>query len=105
MKQYITVEKLSKLSHKELEKATEIFGSNDDWECDYLFLCRLAKKITIGKMIEILQNDKRQLRMNQSLEGYWRVELDYINGHSFYQKELCDALWEAIKYMFREWKI
>jgi hypothetical protein len=58
--------------------------------------------LSIGQMVDILKNDKWMLKINESDEGYWHVELDCINSKGFYREELCDALWNAVKSAFLE---
>jgi hypothetical protein len=52
------------------------------------------KKVTIGKMIEIL--DSEHLEINK-VDGKFRVANNFPNGTAFYRVELVDALWEAVK--------
>lgn len=95
MKLHITPKQVKELTE---EQFFNLF-SNQHWECvrrkdwaDYHH-----KKVTIGRMIEMLKCSKWMIKIMESMEGFWRVELDTINGRSYYRKELCDALWEAVK--------
>ena len=58
--------------------------------------------LDIGQMIDILKKKEWVLKINQSNEGSFRVELDCINGVSFYRTELCNALWNAVKFTLEE---
>ncbi len=68
----------------------------------------LSRKLTIGKMIEILDNETDDLEIirdhQRDLEQniykcYWIDVIKEEGGckRSFEEKELCDALWEAVK--------
>lgn len=70
-------------------------------ECEYLW-DRLAEKFTIGKMIEILDNDKQLCYIERSSDGYWCVETHKSFGES--KNELADALWDIIKLILNETK-
>lgn len=59
------------------------------------------KKITIGKMIEILKELNWEVNIS-SYESKYRVSNNYSNELMICKKELCDALWEAIKFQLIE---
>lgn len=55
------------------------------------------KKVTIGVMIEFLHNKKIALEIN-SMYTFYRVGSDQPDLPAVSRTELCDALWEIVKY-------
>lgn len=90
MKQFISGEQIyeESVSFKQFEHLRELLDMDDG---------TFGERCNIGKMIEILERYRWLLKITQSLEGHWRVELDMVNGRSYYRQELCDALWMAVK--------
>ncbi|OBG93862.1 hypothetical protein A9X05_09165 [Mycobacterium sp. E3298] len=54
------------------------------------------KKMTIGKMIEVLTNMNWNLDIRKMNDSF-RVSNVIANGRALSRTELCDALWEAVK--------
>ncbi len=74
-----------------------------DWEE------KTSKVITIGKLIEVLHNsnNKCYISIDYILRSEWAGESDWhVNTYDkiFIKEELCDALWEAVKYVLEEEK-
>lgn len=95
MKQHITPKQFKEMSQ---EKTIELFGFIKRKD----FYNYHHKKITIGKMIEILQ-DKNIRALSEILIDYHRYLDDYKDAEfSFnysYNGFLCDALWDEIKFL------
>lgn len=108
MKQHITVEQLKELDNDKAKMGKLINPLLE--EMDFLPLGEkyeyFADKITIGKIIEILDSAliEKHVLINKPLKqnGKWLVNLvsediDHANCKKFYSYELCDALWDAVK--------
>lgn len=105
MKQRISVEDLQQLTNKEQIKIATMFGQYGNC-CntggETINLGKLRERITIGHMIEILKNDDNNgfsesgqyPLIIQDERSY--VSIRYRTETSFH-KELCDALWSAVK--------
>ena len=117
MKQHITPKQFKEISK---EQSIELFDFNArDWRgCEDDFYTYHHKKITVGKMIEILDNSeysydiKRcknrnnwiliqllESGLNRSLKD--RDVVDRLDSQMFESDKLCDVLWEAIKMMIK----
>ena len=99
MKQNITVEQLKQCSDFIIKKMGLMLGyekinSNAIWQA-------MAQDITIGKMIEILEEREEYPQIHLSQDIDWAVEIE-SNIVAFVSKELCDALWEAVKFVLEE---
>ncbi len=84
MKQHITLTQWDEIT-REQKQILWKWGYRKDW------------RINIGQMIEFLGNDVDMIFK----ETKWNVVLDlqeYQVIKKFKQPELCDALWEAVKY-------
>ena len=101
MKQYITVEQLNEAHPIDTLNLAVILDigcrdyQNDD-ELDKM----IADRMTIGKMIEILESKDQCLDIIKriDLDGWgYEIHLRQIQYYSFSTGELCDALWEAVK--------
>lgn len=97
MKQHITPSQAKEITE---EQFYSLFDDEivyrKDW-ADYHY-----KKITIVKMIEILQDIG--ITIQDKYNSGWEVTLWKWNGHgndSFENEELCDTLWEAVKSNFK----
>lgn len=55
------------------------------------------KKVTIGHMIQFLKEKNWNIQIHMVGDSF-RVANDIQNGWAFSRTELCDALWEAVKY-------
>lgn len=118
MKKNITVEQLKELNKDQLKKLHEFNNRNPfltkivfegeynfkSTQQDYIEACQ---RINIGKMIEILINN---VPKNNYIEDSIDMEYDRVTKTSlveyrksnstfntFENKELCNALWEAVK--------
>lgn len=106
MKQHITVEELKSVSDEtkiklfkeyyeetdncEITVTSTWLVCNRSWKTTYR---NLAEGITIGKMIEILSNEK-QIVIEQGSKWWFRF-MD--NSSKTNDRELVDELWEAVK--------
>jgi len=120
MKQHITVEQLKELNLQQLEKYFKIEYNYDGIEQEkfwvegrYIYTENLkcaygnfATTFTIGKMIELLENNEDVLFV--SIETPTKNVSNYLVGvfykfktnkddSDFISTELCDALWQAVK--------
>jgi len=108
MKQHITVEQLKEIDATKLDRwmksvkytqyMKDIYNSNNK---TYLITMYglAAKKVTIGKMIEILRANKiikTSTEFEVSNETWYLIE---SGGNTFEGQGLCDALFEALKYI------
>lgn len=94
MKQYITTEQANSIPDYKFERLyKKLYGDKDK--------IYSADDITIGKMIEILGDDFGYIcyQQNQGGDNYYEVSLIDPAGSEIYykNKELCDALWEAVE--------
>ena len=113
MKQYIAWEQFTELSYEQVAKLQILINQKyhsvidaEHWEeiKNYKIVSSTGEvfhvhtsyigflsKTNIGKMIEILEN----------ADGEWYDELFYVDWggglYKYYDGELCDALWEAVK--------
>lgn len=95
MKQHITVEQLNELSGKTQKTWWGFIIGDQNYHNGSEMT--IAKKSTIGMMIEFLEERGYGIMIDKMRKNKkWIVDIDkpmkYIEG-----KELCDALWEAIK--------
>ena len=106
MKQHITVEQIKELSNEDYNKLNK-------YRKEHLFIHHgervedaLARYFNIGKMIEILhKKDGTRFDFLEYMSGIEEFEVKiavFIEdkgwaGKYFSDKELCDALWEAVK--------
>ena len=104
MKQHVTKKQWDELDKKILIEALGEYGYHED-------------DIIIGRMIEFLGDDLKGINPEywdsfsdkkghfKKLRFYcielFRKELREENSH-FHNKELCDALWEAVKYKLKQ---
>ena len=100
MKQHITVEQLNELSEKTLSNYMVVVGYTVSQEGITKKDIELLPLANIGQMIEFLDEQKKFHFI--SLEGVpeWVVSFgEYLREDAYFSrdKELCDALWEAVK--------
>ena len=94
MKQHITQIELGIFRVNNQDKYESLFNL-----LGYAFIPidRLAEMLTIGKMIEILEDYcERRLTIRKTDALDWAVESE-MGSYKKYEFELCDALWEAVK--------
>ena len=101
MKQHITLEELrevdSSLIAEKLVKTGFVKVEDNEW----IKSDKAAKQLNIGKMIEILRSKSHSIMIETDSDlgvEWWNV-VDYDTGKFLQSKELCDALWEAVKYV------
>lgn len=93
MKQHITPSQAEEITEEQFYSLFDEIVYRKDW-ADYHH-----KKVTIGKMIEILRKYDLDMVDNNYREREWSVDLNKIHSDDrlFRNNELCDALWEAVK--------
>ncbi len=122
MKQYISVEQLKQFDMAKLDKTMNntIFSTNlerismaeNNGEIEFLQRS-LVRQVTIGKLIEILNNTNYHIWVQQSFDTIaeyrigWMVELqilevDHMREYQFESVELIDALWKTVLYVMEE---
>jgi len=89
MKQYITVEQLEELTNKQYNS---IFGTLGD----AVTMGDMSRAINIGKMIEILDDKISHIGPMNEFRCVDVYDDDGV-AVEYFEKELCDALWEAVK--------
>jgi len=110
LKQHLTVEQLNILDFKKQKIIATQFGQygncvrNDKEGIEYFNLGLLAERITIGKMIEILESKTKYTQQIINEGGRYCVTINPKQGYTTgqeteYYNELCDALWESISYI------
>lgn len=92
MKQHITKKQWRELSDEQVHSLL----ANLTWDIDYP-----EKVITIGQMIEFLGDDWFVIR-NQITKDVLVEAKPFDIGEGYKSKELCDALFEAVKYKLNE---
>jgi hypothetical protein len=95
IKQHITPKQALQITEAQFYSlAPDGFVKRNDWANYH------HKKITIGKMIEFLCNNGWNVEIHK-VGSEFRVANNVKDGHGFTHKELCDALWEAIKHSMK----
>lgn len=105
MKQHIMVSQLNELNKDAKEKLAIDINSWNEYKIKegYLSDREIASEMTIGKMIEILENNKGKTERLEIIAPIGLINewaLWYANGDfpkKYEDKELCDVLWEAVK--------
>ena len=92
MKQCTTKEQYLELDYEQAKIFEEYFVKNKSWQKNMI-----DGFITIGQMIEFLGDDFDEIRL---IENSWHVCLTDNICQAY--NELCDALWEAVKYKFKQ---
>ena len=103
MKQRITIEQISELSEKGREKLNGWSSLNGHFYKPFEY----PPLLSIGEMIEFLCEDlsKRKISLNISFDSRYGSGqfISFDDGtttlweYDFENKELCNALWEAVK--------
>jgi hypothetical protein len=112
VKDTVLAEALNDLEFKEGLGTLNILLPEDYRERD-IWLHNMASRVTISKMIEIIDKktehhfiiDACLLKGNNYKnlgEGYGVSLRGKYHNKNFNYKELCDALWEAVKYVLEE---
>lgn len=100
MKHFVLVDQMNK--ELNYNAKTILF----DWAIKNLYLTLAEPNLSISQMIEYL-NTKYVVRMEQWNDEFkhWRVGLDWLDEDKYVyiveKPELCDALWEAVKYVIK----
>ena len=94
MKQHITEEQLGELSEKGMEKWFDFLWNTVLKKDTFRGTTNseIIELTTIGQMIEFL--DENEIWFQKD-EKSWDVWVQYQGAYT--KKELCDALWEAVK--------
>lgn len=111
MKQYITVKQLKELSEEQVTLLKEHWkpidtdrvldeDGKEDWFMFQKGNDRILPLLSIGNMFEILNNYHSCVKVQVDVAGFFsEVKGGRLNCQV--EEELCDALWEAIKYIIR----
>lgn len=100
MKQHINMGQLEGLTLKQILKLAELTGVEPDlmqnnieetWRED------VSKALTIGKMIEMLEDKEDELLIVRLAKGNKPYIVQLVSGFVYQANNLCDALWEAVK--------
>ena len=102
MKQHITVEQLNEAHPMDtLNLAVILDISRRDYRNDDELDKMVSERITIGKMIEILESALPTLHIDKRLKvgmmGSDRYDIFQQSAGTHCADNLCDALWEAVK--------
>lgn len=92
MKQYITYEQLNQLSHQGKQKLHEWLQNRQEWTPDPRPILIDWVTLTIGQMIEFL--DDHGVDYYDAFVKEWKS--DGMEDR-YPASELCDALWNAVK--------
>ena len=93
MKQHITSKQLKEINDLQLKRICNILiWSNLQTDIEWMYA---SEELTISKMIDILSNYK-QIEITQG-RVWWVTFID--NSLKVSGNELCDALWEGVKYI------
>ena len=98
MKQHINTTDWYSIEYEKQIKLCDILKI--DINLTVMFQHQFLPKITIGKMIEILEKETTSIDINRSFtsEEIWTLIIGFgMGGVEFFEKELCDALWKAVK--------
>jgi hypothetical protein len=111
MKQHIKLEQLRELDDKTFMKLYKLIRPNgikaskrilDIKNSKYIGLNKLLSEINIGKMIEILNIDWGVTVYTGLEKSMVKLGKGFKDGVEHEEKELCDALWELLKYVGKE---
>lgn len=83
MKQHITIAQWDEITNRQKDVLDD-YGCKDDW------------RMNIGQMIEFLGSDINDFIFHSG--GGWTI----ILKEEYYNEELCDLLWEAVKYKLKQ---
>jgi hypothetical protein len=121
MKKHITVNQMKEISDKELAKYMDLhfthlleavcyYGADRPLGRDKL--SEMSRMITIGKMIEIIKDNGYDFieMYAQNIEEesdvkhkeYIAISSGELYPAEFFEETICDALWEAVKYVLEE---
>ena len=98
MKQYITIEQVNELSNKGKEKLIQYLFPDDYFGNIMERIADVPNILSIGRMIEFLDEYRRIIELENGTGLVIDREV-IIKGKviCWYKKELCDALWEAVR--------
>lgn len=85
MKQNITTEQLNELTKEQSDKLFGWMGENG----------YLGSRLSIGQMIEILEERRELVFTRKELNGVYSLQVSIFSNEP--KEEICDFLWEAVK--------
>lgn len=102
MKQHITPKQLNEITEEQFYNLFDEIVKRKDWAKYH------HKKMTIGKMIEVLTNNSitvdikiTSMDTEDGNNGFVVIN-NVFYGKAYKSKELCDALWDAVKDVVKE---
>lgn len=97
MKQNITTKQLSALTKDKYAKLSSYIYAPMTKRPNALLEKEVSKQLTIGRLIEIVNSIVPIYIYNDGKQGFSVATVEKFNNKSWKSKELCDALWEALK--------
>ena len=74
----------------------------DGYKRNKLNTKKLSVDLTIGKMIEMLNNNSlKSINLYSGSDYEWYLDLNRHDDKMYYANELSDVLWQAIKEVFK----
>lgn len=113
MKQHVSIEQLKKLTPNQLLILGNFVGyvrkerTNNEKTVMQEYIDGLAEYLTIGKMIEVLGTKINNISLGRRFGDYVEVSIKHSELHefmlvkTFQSEELCDALFEALRYVLK----
>jgi hypothetical protein len=95
MKQHINMGQLEGLTLKQILKLAALTGVEPDMMQNNIE--DVSKALTIGKMIEMLEDKEDELLIVRLAKGNKPYIVQLVSGFVYQANNLCDALWEAVK--------
>ena len=95
MKQHINMGQLEGLTLKQILKLAALTGVEPDMMQNNIE--DVSKALTIGKMIEMLEDKEDELLIVRLAKGNKPYIVQLVSGFVYHADNLCDALWEAVK--------
>lgn len=95
MKQHINMGQLEGLTLKQILKLAALTGVEPDMMQNNIE--DVSKALTIGKMIEMLEDKEDELLIVRLAKGNKPHIVQLASGFVYQANNLCDALWEAVK--------
>lgn len=95
MKQHVTPTQMQEITEEQLYSLFDEIVKRKDWANYH------HKKMTIGKMIEILHKRSCDIRI-ESAGQVWYIDNNIPNANEHGYTELCDVLWQAVKQILED---
>jgi len=95
MKQHINMGQLEGLTLKQILKLAALTVVEPDMMQNNIE--DVSKALTIGKMIEMLEDKEDELLIVRLAKGNKPYIVQLVSGFVYQANNLCDALWEAVK--------